>query len=264
MARKRFGQHFLTDAGIIAGIVECIDPRPGEALVEIGPGTGALTWPLLAQCRELDVIELDRDLVARLEARPPGDGSILRVHAGDVLGFDFMALARGRQLRVVGNLPYNISTPLLFHLQSQREAIADMVFMVQHEVAARLCAAPGTRAWGRLGVMFALDFQTEYCFTVPPEAFNPPPRVNSAIIRIRPLGTPLAGADRSMLTRLVSAAFNQRRKTLRNALAGLAGPECLLAAGIDPSLRAETLAAADFVRLADCIVEAGDPVQKLT
>ena len=211
-ARKRYGQHFLVDHGVIDGIVRSIDPQPGEALVEIGPGLGALTRPLLQRCGTLTVIELDRDLAVRLRQQPG-----LVVVQADVLKVDFTALAAGRKLRVVGNLPYNISTPILFHLLAHTADVQDQHFMLQKEVVERMAAAPGSKAYGRLSVMLQWRYQIESVLDVPPEAFDPPPRVDSAVVRMVPLPTDET-VDAARLAELVSTAFSQRRKLLRHTL----------------------------------------------
>ncbi|MDP3225368.1 MAG: 16S rRNA (adenine(1518)-N(6)/adenine(1519)-N(6))-dimethyltransferase RsmA [Rubrivivax sp.] len=214
-ARKRFGQHFLVDETVIDGIVRAIDPQPGEALVEIGPGLGALTHPLLQQCQALTVIELDRDLAVRLRKQAG-----LTVVEADVLKVDFAELAAqhaGRPLRVVGNLPYNISTPILFHLLDFSAHIQDQHFMLQKEVVQRMAAAPGGKDYGRLSVMLQWRYRIEDVLDVPPEAFDPPPRVDSAVVRMVPL--PVDGTvDAKRLSELVTAAFSQRRKLLRHTL----------------------------------------------
>ena len=215
-ARKRFGQHFLTDGSVIDAIVDAIDPQPGEALVEIGPGLGAMTDPLVARCEQLTVIELDRDLAQRLRQR-----TALNVIEADVLNVDFGALAaqKGQRLRVVGNLPYNISTPILFHLLGAVQHVADQHFMLQKEVVERMAAAPGSKAYGRLSVMLQWRYDIEAIIDVPPEAFEPPPRVDSAVVRMLPL--PMTGApavDPLLLEELVRVAFSQRRKLLRHTL----------------------------------------------
>jgi 16S rRNA (adenine1518-N6/adenine1519-N6)-dimethyltransferase len=212
--RKRFGQHFLTEESVIEAIVDAIDPRPGQALVEIGPGLGAMTGPLLARCQRLTVIELDRDLVARLRRRAGLD-----VVEADVLTVDFAALAgtAGQPLRVVGNLPYNISTPILFHLLGAAGSVADQHFMLQKEVVARMAAAPGNKDYGRLSVMLQWRYAIESVLDVRPEAFEPPPRVHSALVRMQPLPAP-EGVDPALLSSLVTVAFSQRRKLLRHTL----------------------------------------------
>ncbi len=245
VARKRFGQHFLVDAGVIAAIVAAIDPRPGQALVEIGPGLGALTAPLLARCGSLTVIELDRDLAARLRQRAG-----LVVVEADVLTVDFAALAheRGQPLRVVGNLPYNISTPILFHLLDAAAHWRDAHFMLQKEVVERMAAAPGGKDYGRLTVMLQWRCAVEALFDVPPQAFDPPPRVDSAIVRLRPHA--LASAvDAARLGELVTVAFSQRRKLLRHTLGRwLAERGC--DAPFDLQRRAEEVPVAEYVALA--------------
>jgi 16S rRNA (adenine1518-N6/adenine1519-N6)-dimethyltransferase len=250
-ARKRFGQHFLHDPAVIERIIAAIAPRPGDALVEIGPGQGALTDLLLAASSSLDVIEIDRDLAAALR-RQHADQPRLRVHEGDALEFDFAALAsgRGQRLRVVGNLPYNISTPLLFRLLDAGAALLDMHFMLQKEVVDRIVAAPGGKQYGRLGVMLAPRVHATRLLDVGPGAFRPPPRVWSALVRLEMRPEPPGWAALPQFAAVVTAAFGQRRKTLRNALGGLLSATQISAAGIDPGARAETLAAADFGRLA--------------
>ena len=214
IARKRFGQHFLTDGAILDAIVDAIDPKPGEALVEIGPGLGAMTDPLVARCGNLTVIELDRDLAARLRKRPE-----LEVIESDVLRVDIGALAaqRGRRLRIVGNLPYNISTPILFHLLGAVEHVVDQHFMLQKEVVDRMAAAPGSKDYGRLSVMLQWRYAIESVLDVPPESFDPPPRVDSAVVRMQPLPI-IQDVDAALLEELVRVAFSQRRKVLRNTL----------------------------------------------
>jgi 16S rRNA (adenine1518-N6/adenine1519-N6)-dimethyltransferase len=249
--RKRFGQHFLHDPGIIRRILDAVDPRPGERLIEVGPGRGALTWGLLARAGRLEVIEIDRDLASRLAADARAKEG-LTVHIENVLDTDFSRLrGSGTPLRIVGNLPYNISTPLLFQLLKVRGAIADMHFMLQREVVERLAAQPGGREYGRLTVMVAAYAEVERLFDVGPGAFQPPPAVWSAIVRLRPSGTPrfAIGADGSLRT-LVTAAFSHRRKTLRNGLKGLLEPADIEACGVDPQLRPEMLAPAQFGLLA--------------
>ena len=214
MARKRFGQHFLIDRSVIDAIVDLIDPRPGQALVEIGPGLGAMTDPLVSRCGALTVIELDRDLAQRLRQR-----SALNVIEADVLAVDFGALAgvSGQRLRVVGNLPYNISTPILFHLLGAAEQVVDQHFMLQREVVARMAAAPGSKDYGRLSVMLQWRYDIESVLDVSAQAFEPPPRVESAVVRMLPLPV-LPAVDTGLLTELVRVAFSQRRKLLRHTL----------------------------------------------
>ena len=243
--RKRFGQHFLTDAVIIDGIIDAIDPSAGDALVEIGPGLGAMTLPLLARHGRFSVIELDRDLAARLRKR--GD---LDVIESDVLKVDFAEIARGKgqRLRVVGNLPYNISTPILFHLLGFVEHVVDQHFMLQKEVVDRMAAAPGSKDYGRLSVMLQWRYQIESVLDVPPEAFDPPPRVDSAIVRMLPFAEPPA-IDVAVLGELVQVAFSQRRKLLRHTL-GRWLTERGYAGHFDLQRRAEEVSVAEYVALA--------------
>jgi len=244
--RKRFGQHFLSDGQVIDAIVDAIDPRPGQALVEIGPGLGALTWPLLARCGALTVIELDRDLAARLRARGQG----LQVIESDVLAVDFGALRQqlGAPLRIVGNLPYNISTPILFHLLEAAAVVQDQHVMLQREVALRMAAAPGGRDYGRLSVMLQWRYDIEPVLDVPPLAFDPPPQVDSAVVCMRPLPEAVA-APPALLGELVTVAFSQRRKLLRHTLG-----RWLEARGFtgefDVQRRAEEVPVAQYVALA--------------
>jgi len=245
--RKRFGQNFLVDDGIVHAIVDAIRPRPGETVVEIGPGLGALTRPLLERLPHLHAVELDRDIVARLRKTWPAER--LTVHAGDALKFDFGAL--GDDLRVVGNLPYNISSPLLFHLMTFAPHIRDLHFMLQKEVVERMVAAPGTTDYGRLSVMLQRRFHMAWLLDVPPAAFDPAPKVDSAVVRLIPK-TPaeIAPLDEALFARAVATAFSQRRKTLRNTLGGLLKPADFSALGIDAGLRAEALPLADFEAIA--------------
>jgi 16S rRNA (adenine1518-N6/adenine1519-N6)-dimethyltransferase len=243
--RKRFGQHFLASPGIVAKIVAAIDPQPGDTLVEIGPGLGALTEPLLARMPHLHVIEIDRDIVARLRAAHAPER--LTVHEGDVLDFDFDTLPA--PLRIVGNLPYNISTPILFHLVAQAGRVRDMHFMLQREVVDRMVAAPSTPEYGRLSVMLQVRFAMARLIDVPPGAFRPPPKVDSAIVRLVPR-TDAPACDHAALAKVVTAAFTKRRKTLRNALAGAVREDALSALGLDPQLRPENLSVDDYVALA--------------
>lgn len=250
-ARKRFGQHFLHDRGVIRRIVEAIDPQPGERLVEIGPGLGALTCPLLERCGRLEAIEIDRDVIPLLRERCAGRGELI-VHNQDVLELDFRALAgSGPPLRVCGNLPYNISTPLLFHLLDAGAAINDMHFMLQKEVVDRMAAPPGGKNYGRLTVMLSVACSVQKLFKVGAGAFNPPPKVESAIARLVPLPEPpFPLPDPQRFARIVSAAFSMRRKTLRNSLRGLVDEDGFAAAGIDPARRPETLRPDEFALLA--------------
>lgn len=250
-ARKRFGQHFLVDATVIDAIVSAVAPGAHDTVVEIGPGQGAITAPLLARAGRLHAIELDRDLAAGLRARY-ADNAQLAIHAADALRFDFATL--GERLRIVGNLPYNISTPLLFHLLGFRERISDMHFMLQKEVVERMAAEPGSKAYGRLGIMLGCYFASELLFSVERTAFDPPPAVTSAVVRLVPLP---AGhydiRDAARLSRLVATAFSQRRKTVRNALRQVADEALLESVGIDPGLRPEAIAIAEYVRLANAL-----------
>lgn len=253
-ARKRFGQNFLVDGNIIRRIVAAIAPRPGDNLVEIGPGLGGLTRPVLAASGHLRVVEIDRDLIERLGAEFAGQA--LEIHQGDALKFDFGAL--GGDLRVIGNLPYNISTPILFHLSEYAERIRDMTFMLQREVVERMVAEPGSADYGRLSVMLQYRFRVDKQFDVAPGAFRPVPKVTSAIVRVTPRPAQELGArDAALLARIVSAAFGQRRKTLRNTLRDLAGDAMLAELGIDPGLRGERLSVDDFVRIANRCADAG-------
>jgi 16S rRNA (adenine1518-N6/adenine1519-N6)-dimethyltransferase len=252
--RKRFGQHFLHNQTIIERIVAAIQPRKGDHLVEIGPGRGALTRPLLAAAGALDVIELDRDLIPRLQTECKGIGE-LHIHQADALRFDFTTLVKnGKRLRVVGNLPYNISTPLLFHLLSQAHAIQDMHFMLQKEVVQRMVAPPGGKDYGRLSVMLQYRCRMEKLFTVGAGAFSPPPKIESAVVRITPHAQPAARVqDEAMFARLVSAAFARRRKTLRNSLKTLLTEQQIRALGLPPDARAEQLSLQEFAALSNAV-----------
>ncbi|HET6629695.1 MAG TPA: 16S rRNA (adenine(1518)-N(6)/adenine(1519)-N(6))-dimethyltransferase RsmA [Woeseiaceae bacterium] len=248
-ARKRFGQHFLTSPDVIHRIVGAIAPRAGDTLVEIGPGRGAITEPLAKSGATLHAVELDRDLARRLEERFAGAANVSIVQA-DALRFDFASL--GAKLRVVGNLPYNISTPLLFHMLEFSDAIEDLHFMLQKEVVERMAASPGTKDYGRLTIMLGCRMTVEPLFDVPADAFTPPPKVTSAVIRLRPRpAAEIAIENVAVLSKLVAQAFSQRRKTLRNALRAVAAPEALEAVGIDPGSRAETVPVATWVALAN-------------
>ncbi|MFT0211296.1 16S rRNA (adenine(1518)-N(6)/adenine(1519)-N(6))-dimethyltransferase RsmA [Pseudomonas sp. F1_0610] len=251
-ARKRFGQNFLHDAGVIDRILRAISPKSGQRLLEIGPGQGALTEGLVNSDAQLDVIELDNDLIPLLKLRF-GLKTNFNLHHGDAMKFDFTELnAQSHELRVVGNLPYNISTPLIFHLLSNAHLIKDMHFMLQKEVVERLAAQPGTNDWGRLSIMVQYHCRVEHLFNVGPGAFNPPPKVDSAIVRLIPHEhLPHPAKDHKLLEVVVREAFNQRRKTLRNTLKKLLPVEAIIAADVDPSLRPEQLDLAAFVRLAD-------------
>ena len=252
-ARKRFGQHFLADAGVIESILDAVDPRPGQALVEIGPGLGALTQPLRRRCGALTVIELDRDLAARLR-REPG----LTVVEADVLEVDFAALAAaaGQKLRVVGNLPYNISTPILFHLLGAADRVVDQHFMLQKEVVDRMAAAPGSKDYGRLTVMLQWRYRIEPVLEVPPEAFEPPPRVHSAVVRMEPLPPP-EGLDAARLGALVTVAFSQRRKLLRHTLGRWMEAEGVTLP-FDLQRRAEEVPVAEYLALTRRVAATGE------
>jgi len=248
--RKRFGQHFLVDRRVIADILAAVAVRPGEHIAEIGPGEGALTELLMAQTNQLHVIEIDRDLAAALRKRHPPERLV--VHEADALEFDFSVLPA--PLRLVGNLPYNISTPLLFHLLNYAERCSDLTFMLQKEVVERMVAAPSGPAYGRLSVMLQYRYDMEMLLEVPPESFRPPPRVDSAVVRLRPLPAAQLGArDTVMLGQVVTAAFTQRRKTLRNALGRFIDENALRAIGIDAGLRPENLSVADYVAISNAL-----------
>lgn len=253
-ARKRFGQNFLQHAGVISQIVSAIHPQPDDHLVEIGPGQGALTESLSASGCRLDVVELDRDLIPGLLAAFSVNPRF-KLHSADALKFDFAALADdARPLRVVGNLPYNISTPLIFKLLEQASCIQDMHFMLQLEVVDRLAAVPGNKNWGRLGIMAQYLCQVEKLFEVPPEAFNPRPKVQSAIVRLSPWReSPWPACDETRLRQVVQAAFGQRRKTLRNNLKGLIDTTAIEQLGIDPGTRAEMLELPRFIEITNAI-----------
>jgi 16S rRNA (adenine1518-N6/adenine1519-N6)-dimethyltransferase len=247
--RKRFGQHFLHDHGILRRIVETISPQPGERIVEIGPGEGALTLPLLRAAGRMTAIELDRDLIEPLREKARGIGELTIISA-DVLTVDFAALANGSPLRIVGNLPYNISTPILFHCLDYAADIHDMHFMLQKEVVDRMAAPPGSKTYGRLSVMLQLRCEVQPLLHVPPGAFRPPPKVDSAVVRLVPLpADALPNVDASLLSNLVRAAFGQRRKTISNSVSEFATAANLIDAGIDPRARAEQLAPQAFVNL---------------
>jgi 16S rRNA (adenine1518-N6/adenine1519-N6)-dimethyltransferase len=251
--RKRFGQNFLSDDDIIRSCVEAIRPQPEDLMVEIGPGLGALTQPLLQKLKHLQVVELDRDIVSWMQGHYAKDS--ITIHNTDALKFDFSSLSQKAstpQLRVVGNLPYNISTPILFHLLDNVAHIIDMHFMLQKEVVERMVAAPSSAAYGRLSVMLQYRLHMEYLFTVPPEAFEPAPKVESAFVRAVPHAVlPHPAADEQLFAKVVTSAFGQRRKTLRNTLKGLLDDAGFVALDIDPQLRAENLSVAEFVAIAN-------------
>lgn len=254
-ARKRFGQHFLHDRNIIDRILRAIAPQAGDNLVEIGPGQGALTYPLLQRCDRLTAIELDRDLVPILEQRAPAFGQLEVINA-DILEFELSSIASTRKFRLVGNLPYNISTPLMFHLLESADLIEDMHFMVQKEVAQRIVAVPGDSSYGRLSVMLQCRCLCQYLFDVAPTCFRPPPKVDSAMIRLLPLERPkYAIGDAASFARIVQTAFSQRRKTISNSLKSLLDRETIIACGIDPGLRAENLEIADFAKLSRALTQ---------
>ena len=249
--RRRFGQHFLHDPAIIERIVDWIGPRPGQHLVEIGPGPGALTSRVLARTGRLAVIEIDRDLAAALRERWPPDSG-LSVHEGDAMRVDLETLNTAPPLRVFGNLPYNISTPLLFHLLAQRHLIADLHFMLQDEVVRRLAATPGGKDYGRLSVMTQYACQVEAGFSVAPGAFVPPPKVLSRMVRLAPYETPpVAARDPAQFERVVRLLFSQRRKQIASTLRGTLDAAQIRHAGLDPHIRPERLAVTDFVALSD-------------
>ena len=251
--RKRFGQNFLHDPVVIGKIVSAVHPTSHDRLLEIGPGQGAITAPILAAAGELSVIELDRDLIRPLQARCAELGK-LEVHNADALAFDYCQLVRDAPLRVIGNLPYNISTPLLFHLLEQHHCIKDMHFMLQKEVVERMAAGPGSRQYGRLSIMLQYRCRVTHLFTIGPEAFDPPPKVESAFVRLEPFDRPpVQVADEALFEQLVKQAFSQRRKTLRNTLRDMLDAATITTLGIDPSARAETLAIQDFATLANYI-----------
>jgi 16S rRNA (adenine1518-N6/adenine1519-N6)-dimethyltransferase len=252
VARKRFGQNFLTDDHVLHNIIEGIDPRRGDTMVEIGPGLAAMTALLLKELDHMHVVELDRDLVARLEKSYPRER--LTIHAGDALKFDFGAIPvpEGKKLRVVGNLPYNISSPLLFHLADFAHLIEDQHFMLQKEVVERMVAEPGTKAYGRLSVMLQWRYDMALLFIVPPTAFDPPPQVDSAIVRMVPTKRQLP-ADAATLETVVQKAFSQRRKVIRNCVAGMFTEQQLVDAGIDPGARPEAVGLDAYVALANIL-----------
>jgi 16S rRNA (adenine1518-N6/adenine1519-N6)-dimethyltransferase len=252
VARKRFGQNFLTDANVLHNIIDVIAPRPGQVMVEIGPGLAAMTALLIKRLDHMHVVELDRDLVARLELSFPRDK--LTIHSGDALKFDFgqIPVPPGQKLRVVGNLPYNISSPLLFHLAEFAHLIEDQHFMLQKEVVERMVADPGSKVYGRLSVMLQWRYDMKLMFIVPPTAFDPPPQVESAIVRMVPVAARLA-CDGPTLEAVVLKAFSQRRKVIRNCLAGMFTEPQIVAAGIDPTVRPEAIGLAQYVALANLL-----------
>ncbi|WDD95252.1 16S rRNA (adenine(1518)-N(6)/adenine(1519)-N(6))-dimethyltransferase RsmA [Burkholderia sp. FERM BP-3421] len=258
MARKRFGQNFLVDHGVIDSIVSAIRPERGERMVEIGPGLGALTGPVIERLATpespLHAVELDRDLIGRLQKR---FGALLELHAGDALAFDFGALARpgdAPSLRIIGNLPYNISSPLLFHLMTFAPCVVDQHFMLQNEVVERMVAEPGTKAFSRLSVMLQYRYVMDKLIDVPPESFQPPPKVDSAIVRMIPYAPhELSEVDQGVLGEVVTAAFSQRRKMLRNTLGAYRDAIDFEALGFDLARRAEDVEVAEYVRVAQAV-----------
>ena len=256
--RKRFGQNFLHDNTVIERIVKAINPQPGQHLVEIGPGQGALTQPLLKKIDTLDAVELDRDLVSLLTEKYADQG--LQLHSMDALKADFCELASaGEKLRIIGNLPYNISTPLLFHLFEQKACIADMHFMLQKEVVQRMAADPGSKTFGRLSVMAQYHCQITPLFTVKPGAFYPAPKVDSMIVRLRPHQQPPVNIDEpELLAKIVGQAFSQRRKTLRNSIKSLLDEEAIRQCDIDPGIRPEQLSLSQFACLTNQLSKIDD------
>jgi 16S rRNA (adenine1518-N6/adenine1519-N6)-dimethyltransferase len=248
LAKKRFGQNFLTDKAIINSLVEAISPQPDDLMVEIGPGLGALTQPLLAKLDHLHVVEIDRDIIQWMQNFYPKHK--ICIHNSDVLKFDFTQI--GQHIRIVGNLPYNISSPILFHLLENTKQIIDMHFMLQKEVVERMVALPSTSEYGRLSVMLQYRLKMEYLLTVPPEAFEPAPKVESAFVRCIPHQTlPHTAKNEALFAKVVLAAFGQRRKTLRNTLKGLLGDDGFTQLNIDSQLRAENLSVSQFVAIAN-------------
>jgi 16S rRNA (adenine1518-N6/adenine1519-N6)-dimethyltransferase len=247
LPKKRFGQNFLNDPDVIRTCITAIHPQPDDAMVEIGPGLGALTQPLVQKLHHLHVVELDRDIVNWMQGHYPTGK--LTIHNSDALRFDFADLG---EIRVVGNLPYNISTPLLFHLLGDVKNIIDMHFMLQKEVVERMVAMPSTSAYGRLSVMLQYRLHMEHLFTVPPEAFDPAPKVESAFVRLIPYAVlPDTARDETLFAKVVTLAFGQRRKTLRNTLKGLLDDAGFVALNLDPQLRAENLSVAQFVTISN-------------
>ncbi len=255
VAKKRFGQNFLTDQAIITSLIDAINPLPNQIIIEIGPGLGALTKPLLKKIHHLHVVEIDRDIVSWMQAeyaKPAYANNILTIHNVDALKFDFAQL--GNQLRVTGNLPYNISTPILFHLLDNLAHISDMHFMLQKEVVERMVAQPSTPAYGRLSVMLQYHLAMEYLITVPPEAFDPAPKVESAFVRCVPyIAKPFVADDVTLFAKLVTAAFGQRRKTIRNTLKDFLNNEDFVNLNLDAQLRAENLSVKNFVHICNYI-----------
>ncbi len=250
--KKRFGQHFLHDLSVIQKLIYEINPKPTDRIIEIGPGLGALTFPLLDKLNSLDVVEIDRDIIAKLKQK---NNPKLHIHGVDALQFDFTTLVNNENtIRIVGNLPYNISTPLIFHLLESKNIITDMHFMLQNEVVKRITAEPGSKTYGRLSVMVQYHYQTEYLFFVGPESFSPPPKVDSAILRLSPWKTPpYIAKDEQQFSQIVTQAFSMRRKTLRNNLKKIIDSSQIEDLGIDSSLRAENLTVEEFVSISNSI-----------
>jgi len=253
-ARKRFGQHFLTDPGVVDAIIRAVHATKDDVVVEIGPGHGAITTALAASAGHLHAVELDSNLAAQLRRKYDGVDNVT-IHEADALAFDFSAL--GDQLRIVGNLPYNISTPLLFHLLKVRDRIVDMHFMLQKEVVDRMAAAPGSKAYGRLGIMLGCHLHIESLFDVDRSAFDPPPEITSAVVRLDPLppGT-FNIEDDALLAKVVTSAFMKRRKTIRNSLKGIVEMSDLSAVGIDDGLRPEQISISKYVQLSNHLASA--------
>jgi 16S rRNA (adenine1518-N6/adenine1519-N6)-dimethyltransferase len=250
--KKRFGQHFLQDHAVIQTLIQYINPKQDQQIVEIGPGMGALTFPLLKLLDKMEVIEIDRDVIKHLQQQ---GGDKLIIHNMDALRFDLNQLLKeGQPLRIVGNLPYNISTPLIFHLLEYAQHIQDMHFMLQKEVVERIAAQPGSKSYGRLSVMVQYHCETQYLFYVAPEAFSPPPKVDSAVLRLHPWQQkPYQAKDIKLLAQVVTQAFSMRRKTLRNTLKKLLSTEQIEAVGIDPTLRPENLSVKNYVDLSNLL-----------
>jgi len=256
VARKRFGQNFLVDHGVIAAIVSAINPKRDDVVVEIGPGLGAITEPLMQRVDHLHVVEIDRDLIARLKKQHPPER--MTIHEGDALAFDFASI--GKNLRLVGNLPYNISTPLLFHLADYVDVLHDMHFMLQKEVVERMVAEPGNADFGRMSVMLQYRFYLEWLIDVPPESFDPPPKVQSAVVRLIPKpASELTAKSLEKLSQVVLTAFSQRRKMLRNTMKGMLSDAGFAELGIAPTLRPEDVSVEDYVRIANYLSTGAQP-----
>jgi len=253
-ARKRFGQNFLHDQNIINKIIRAINPKTTQNIVEIGPGQGALSYPLLDSIEQLNAVEIDRDLIQLLNQQSPKHGKLI-IHEGDALKFDFKKFAQAEnKLRLVGNLPYNISTPLIFHLLTFLDDISDMHFMLQKEVVQRMSAEPNSKTFGRLSVMLQWYCDVDYLFDIPPHAFNPAPKVVSSLVRLRPKKNPLTElSNPNQFSKLVNRVFQQRRKTLRNTLKNYLTEEQIKALGISPTARPETLCLLEFAALSNAI-----------